>query len=107
MDLDRILSNLIENAMNYGEPPVEISTSAHNGIYTLSVRDHGVGIPGEQLERALQPFTRLDPARGGDAHCGLGLAIVRRLTRYNGGHFECDNAPDGGFRVTLTFGREP
>jgi two-component system osmolarity sensor histidine kinase EnvZ len=106
VDLDRILSNLIENAMNYGEPPVEISTSAHNSVYTLIVRDHGRGIPREQLERALQPFTRLDPARGGDAHCGLGLAIVRRLTRYNGGQFECDNAPDGGFRVTLTFGRE-
>ncbi|MDN7431471.1 two-component sensor histidine kinase [Burkholderia sp. AU16741] len=106
VDLDRILSNLIENAMNYGDPPVEISTSAHNGVYTLTVRDHGAGIPREHLERVLQPFTRLDPARGGDAHCGLGLAIVRRLTRYNDGQFECDNAPEGGFRVTLTFRRE-
>jgi two-component system osmolarity sensor histidine kinase EnvZ len=106
VDLDRILSNLIENAMNYGDPPVEISTSVHNGVYTLTVRDHGAGIPREHLERALQPFTRLDLARGGDAHCGLGLAIVRRLTRYNDGQFECDNAPEGGFRVTLTFRRE-
>ncbi|MBU9598130.1 ATP-binding protein [Burkholderia multivorans] len=103
VELDRILSNVIENAMNYGEPPVEISTAGTHGRYTLTVRDHGPGIPQDQLERALQPFVRLDAARGGDAHCGLGLAIVRRLTRHNGGRFDCDNASDGGFRVTLTF----
>jgi len=103
VDLDRILTNLIENALTYGEPPVEISTSRHNGHYTLTVRDHGGGIPGGQLERALQPFVRLDEARSGDAHCGLGLAIVRRLVRYNGGVFHADNAVDGGFVVSMTF----
>ncbi|MFM0214955.1 MULTISPECIES: ATP-binding protein [Paraburkholderia] len=103
VDLDRILTNLIENALTYGEPPVEISTSRHNGHYTLTVRDHGGGIPGGQLERALQPFVRLDEARSGDAHCGLGLAIVRRLVRYNGGVFHADNAADGGFVVSMTF----
>ena len=103
VDLDRILTNLIENALTYGEPPVEISTSRHNGHYTLTVRDHGGGIPGGQLERALQPFVRLDEARSGNAHCGLGLAIVRRLVRYNGGVFHADNAVDGGFVVSMTF----
>jgi two-component system osmolarity sensor histidine kinase EnvZ len=103
VDLDRILTNLIENALTYGEPPVEISTSRHNGHYTLTVRDHGGGIPGGQLERALQPFVRLDEARSGDAHCGLGLAIVRRLVRYNGGVFHADNAADGGFVVSMIF----
>lgn len=103
VDLDRILSNLIENALTYGEPPVEISTSRRNGQHTLEVRDHGGGIPSDQLERALQPFVRLDEARSGDAHCGLGLAIVRRLVRYNGGVFHAGNATDGGFVVSLTF----
>jgi two-component system, OmpR family, osmolarity sensor histidine kinase EnvZ len=103
VDLDRILANLIENALTYGEPPVEISTFRRNEQYTLSVRDHGNGIPAGQLERALQPFVRLDQARGGNAHCGLGLAIVRRLVRYNGGTFNAENAPDGGFVVSLTF----
>uniref|UniRef100_E1TH87 histidine kinase n=1 Tax=Burkholderia sp. (strain CCGE1003) TaxID=640512 RepID=E1TH87_BURSG len=103
VDLDRILGNLIENALTYGEPPVEVSTSRHNGHYTLTVRDHGSGIPGGQLERALQPFVRLDEARSSDAHCGLGLAIVRRLVRYNGGAFHVDNAADGGLVVSMSF----
>lgn len=104
VDLDRILSNLIENAFTYGEAPVEISTVSRPGAYTLTVRDQGTGIPADQLERALRPFVRLDAARGGDAHCGLGLAIVRRLARYNGGSFVAANVAGGGFAVTLTFG---
>jgi two-component system osmolarity sensor histidine kinase EnvZ len=103
VDLDRILSNLIENALTYGRAPVQVTTSACNGEYTLRVRDHGAGIPAMQVERASQPFVRLDAARGGDAHCGLGLAIVRRLTSHNGGTFAAANAADGGFVVTMTF----
>lgn len=104
VDLDRILSNLIENAFTYGEAPVEIATASRPGAFTLTVRDQGAGIPADQLERALRPFVRLDAARGGDAHCGLGLAIVRRLARYNGGSFVAANVAGGGFAVTLTFG---
>ncbi|GLU34745.1 ATP-binding protein [Trinickia caryophylli] len=103
VDLDRLLSNLIENALTYGEPPVEISTSRHGDRYVLSVRDHGPGIPEAQMERALRPFVRLDAARGGDAHCGLGLAIVRRLARRNAGTLEASNAKGGGFCLALSF----
>jgi signal transduction histidine kinase len=48
------------------------------------------------------PFVRLDEARGGNAYCGLGLAIVRRLVRYNGGTFHAANGDGGGFVVSLT-----
>lgn len=103
VDLDRILVNLLENAMTYGEPPVEITTSVQQGKFTMTLRDHGPGIPADQLEHALQPFVRLDAARGGDAHCGLGLAIVRRLARRNGGTLCVANASDGGLQATLVF----
>ncbi|MEK6423708.1 MAG: ATP-binding protein, partial [Burkholderia gladioli] len=105
--LDRILSNLIENAMTYGEPPVAIVTQAVPQGYRLTVRDHGPGIPEAELERALRPFVRLDAARGGDAHCGLGLAIVKRLVRQQRGTFVASNAADGGFMVTMTFPADP
>jgi signal transduction histidine kinase len=105
VDLDRVLTTLIENALTYCEMPVEIATLRHDGHYALRVRDHGSGTPGNQLGRALQPFVRLDEARSGDAHCGLGLglAIVRPLVRYNGGGFHADNDDDGGFAVSMTF----
>jgi len=46
---------------------------------------------------------RIDPARGGDAHCGLGLTIVRRLTRRYGGDLSMHNADGGGLAVVLDF----
>ncbi|MDN7180504.1 ATP-binding protein [Caballeronia sp. SEWSISQ10-4 2] len=103
VELDRILSNLVENAFTYGAPPLCIATSRSNGRDRLSVRDHGKGMPEAQFARALRPFVRLDPARGGDAHCGLGLTIVRRLTRRYGGDLSMHNADRGGLAVVLDF----
>ncbi|WP_255631464.1 ATP-binding protein [Caballeronia sp. dw_19] len=103
VELDRILSNLVENAFTYGAPPLCIATSRHNGCDRLSVRDHGKGMPEAHFARALRPFIRIDPARGGDAHCGLGLTIVRRLTRRYGGDLSMHNADGGGLAVVLDF----
>jgi two-component system osmolarity sensor histidine kinase EnvZ len=103
IELDRILSNLIENAFTYGAPPLCIATARTPTHYRLSVRDHGTGMPEAQFNRAFTPFVRLDPARGGDAHCGLGLTIVRRLTRRYGGEISLRNAEGGGLIVSLDF----
>jgi two-component system, OmpR family, osmolarity sensor histidine kinase EnvZ len=103
VSIDRILSNLIENAMTYGEPPVEISSSVHQGHYVLVVRDHGQGVPEARLDQVLRPFVRLDVARGGNAHSGLGLAIVNRLVRHHGGMLSVSNAPGGGFIASMRF----
>jgi len=83
--LDRLLSNLVDNAYHYGQPPVTISTGRRGKSWFLSVTDEGEGIPEAAIGTASRPFVRLDPARGGNAHCGLGLAIVERLaTRAQG-----------------------
>lgn len=104
VDIDRILSNLIGNAVSYGRPPVEIATCQRDGMYVLTVRDHGEGVPHDRLESALLPYVRIDDGlEGGSGHCGLGLAIVRKLVGANHGHIVCANADDGGFVVTLTF----
>ncbi|WP_322046419.1 ATP-binding protein [Paraburkholderia sp. J67] len=103
VDLDRILSNLIENALTYGEPPVDVSTSREEGRYVLRVRDQGAGVPEADLHRVQRPFVRLDAARSGEAHCGLGLAIVRRLVRHHDGAMDVSNAAQGGLVVTMSF----
>lgn len=102
--LDRIVGNLVDNAYAYGKPPVCIATSRTPDGYMLVVEDQGDGIPDDDKERATLPFVRLDPARGGNAHSGLGLAIVDRLVRQAGGKLNLVNAEGGGLRVEMVFG---
>jgi len=101
--LERVLSNLLENALAYGAPPVVVETARTPAGYTLTVRDHGSGIAAHDLINASRPFVRLDPARGGNGHSGLGLAIVERIVRRAGGSAEIGNSPDGGLCVRMTF----
>jgi len=101
--LERVLSNLIDNALAYGAPPVVVETARGSAGYTLTVRDHGSGIAAQDLINASRPFVRLDPARGGNGHSGLGLAIVERIVRRAGGTSEIGNSPGGGLSVRMTF----
>ncbi|WP_429439654.1 ATP-binding protein [Paraburkholderia sp. GAS33] len=101
--LDRILSNLLDNAHAYGQPPVIVSTARTSSGYTLAVQDNGQGIAAQDLMNASRPFVRLDPARGGNGHSGLGLAIVERLVRRAGGEWEIGNHDGRGLRVLMTF----
>jgi two-component system osmolarity sensor histidine kinase EnvZ len=101
--LDRILSNLLDNAHAYGQPPVMVSTARTSSGYTLAVQDNGQGIAAQDLMNASRPFVRLDPARGGNGHSGLGLAIVERLVRRAGGEWEIGNHGGRGLRVLMTF----
>jgi len=101
--LDRILSNLLDNAHAYGAPPVVVATARTSAGYTLSVQDNGGGIAAQDLINASRPFVRLDPARGGNGHSGLGLAIVERLVRRAAGEWEIGNYGGRGLRVLMTF----
>jgi two-component system osmolarity sensor histidine kinase EnvZ len=74
-DLRRVFNNLVENARRYGATPgtdlTEIDISCHarsnGGMKRASIclQDHGVGVPAEQIEQLLKPFTRMDSARAG------------------------------------------
>jgi two-component system osmolarity sensor histidine kinase EnvZ len=99
--LDRLVTNLVDNALEHGAPPVDISTARRGGEWLITVRDYGAGIPPERLDDARKPFVRLDPARAGDGHCGLGLAIVGRLARELGGRCDINNAPQRGLIVRI------
>ena len=107
-NLQRLLDNLIDNAMQYGAPPVLVSLEVERpGTVTLGVRDHGVGIPPEERERALEAFAQLDPARATRGSCGLGLAIVRRIVEACGGELSLSDAPGGGLAVRMLFPVHP
>nr|WKF57510.1 Osmolarity sensor protein EnvZ [Paraburkholderia busanensis] len=108
--LDRLVTNLVDNALEHGAPPVEIATERINGTkgadgtesrWVISVRDHGPGIPDDRIAAAMKPFVRLDAARGGEGHCGLGLAIVARLAHDRGGRCHVRNHARGGLEVRI------
>lgn len=101
--LERIVNNLLDNAVTYGRAPLAIRTSQDTSGWRLVIEDSGPGIPNEDINRIVRPFVRLDPARGGNAHCGLGLAIVDKLTQQLGGRVSFSNRSTGGLQVTLMF----
>lgn len=98
--LERLLSNLLENARRYGAPPVEVCVEQVDCFAVLSVLDHGKGIPAELREIALAPFERLAEHRGTDGGSGLGLAIVSRVVKQHRGRLEfCDQSD--GFKLAV------
>lgn len=102
--LQRLLDNLIDNAMQYGAPPIALSLAVDRpGTVSLRVSDHGSGIAPDQRARALEAFAQIDPARATGGSCGLGLAIVRRIVTGCGGDVKLTEAPGGGLEVVLVF----
>lgn len=126
--LHRLLDNLIDNALQYGEPPVEVTLTAEAAdtaerrkgkampaaetveaaeTVTLCISDHGRGILPEQRRRAFEAFAQIDPARATRGSCGLGLAIVRRIVEGCGGQISLDEAASGGLAVIMRFPARP
>ena len=99
--LARATANLLENAVSHGQPPYRLVLQAIGAAgFEIQVWDGGAGIAADQWPRALLPFQRLDQARGGQGHCGLGLAIAERVARDHGGDLSCARA-QGRFAVVL------
>jgi signal transduction histidine kinase len=87
--LDRLLVNLVDNAVRYAATAVVVTVSGDSIWATLTVSDDGPGIPAADRERAFDRFARLDVARSRDGAeaggAGLGLAIVRATAQAYGG----------------------
>ncbi|MGF1500566.1 MAG: sensor histidine kinase [Paracoccaceae bacterium] len=103
--LRRILANLIDNAVAYGQrAEIRLVLSAREVM--LTVDDAGPGIPPDRRSLLLEPFTRTETSRarrtGGS---GLGLAVVRSLAEAHGGTVAIGDAPSGGARLTVTLPR--
>ena len=97
--LTRAIANLVDNALTYSQPPLRISLGAaadQPDGFVIAVADCGTGIPTERWSQALEPFQRLDPARGGSGHCGLGLAIAREVAHSHGGELRCQQLQPSG-----------
>lgn len=98
--MQRLVANLIDNALRYAGPEVEVVTGTDGAMAFVEVLDRGPGIPPADAQRMLQPFTRLDSARGGSG-TGLGLAIVERVAGMHGGAVQLLPREGGGLRARV------
>ena len=100
--LARAIANLLDNAATHGQPPLRlVLRSMGQEGFAIEVWDAGSGIAEADWERALMPFQRLDPARSGVGHSGLGMAIAARVAQAHGGSLERLAPARGGFAVVL------
>jgi signal transduction histidine kinase len=93
----RMLRNYVENALNYGGPPVKIEAKPRDGWIEVMVRDHGEGIDTQFKARLFEKFARAQTGVAeGKQGTGLGLSIVRGLAQANGGEAWYEpNVPKG------------
>jgi signal transduction histidine kinase len=99
--LDRVVTNLMANALKYGAGrPVEVSVRAEGSWALVVVRDHGVGIPDEEQNKTFGPFARAVTARH-HAGLGLGLWISEQIVEASGGRIKVDSRPEEGSTFTV------
>ncbi|HEX5174840.1 MAG TPA: GAF domain-containing protein [Gaiellaceae bacterium] len=99
--LERVVSNLVANAVRYGAPPIRIVAQTRDRHLRVAVEDSGPGVPQELEGRIFDRFARGGPETG---H-GLGLAIARAYAQAHGGDLVYDRRP-GGARFELLIPQE-
>ena len=111
VELGRVLTNLIENAGRYGKTlstgiaDIDITVLVRDKWLLLRVRDHGIGVPKDQLADLTKPFYRGEAARTAANGAGLGRAIVEKTVTRMGGSFSLNNAASGGLAATIRMRR--
>jgi signal transduction histidine kinase len=107
--LRQIVRNLLENAVRYGGPEIEIRAWREEATVWLSVSDNGVGLTSRDLKRIFEPYERSDQAETeSPTGVGIGLYVSRLLARLMGGELDCVR-PSGRtvFRLQLPAATAP
>ncbi|MFP2929057.1 sensor histidine kinase [Pyxidicoccus sp. 3LG] len=105
---EQVLDNLLSNALKYGAgKPVHVQLEQRDASFRLTVKDEGIGIPAESLERIFNRFERAVSSKHFSG-LGLGLYIVRRIVEASGGTISAASTPGQGatFAVELPLGGE-
>jgi two-component system sensor histidine kinase KdpD len=107
--LERVLTNLISNAIKYSPAGSEVRVAARAlaGAVAIDVADSGRGIPADALGRIFEPYYRVPDAAGAARGTGIGLAVVKALVEAHGGAVRVESAPMLGTRMTVVFPSVP
>jgi signal transduction histidine kinase len=98
---DRILSNLVTNALRYGRAPIHVSAQREKGQLQVAVEDRGEGVPSEFVPKLFERFSRSDPSRRRAGGTGLGLAIAHSYAAAHAGELRYRDARPHGARFEL------
>jgi signal transduction histidine kinase len=103
--LERLISNLIDNAIRHNVPSgrLAITTGTHDKRPALSITNTGPPIPPDRLERLFEPFQRLAQRTGHNNGQGLGLSIVRAIATAHDATLQASPAPGGGLAIEVAF----
>jgi len=108
--LHSAIENVVRNAIRYTAAGTSVDVSLGSEgeqQLLLMIRDHGMGVPENDLERIFQPFYRVAEARDrASGGVGLGLAIADRVIRIHGGTIRAENAQPAGLKVVIEIPRE-
>jgi two-component system sensor histidine kinase KdpD len=98
------LRQLLGNAVKYSPPETTIAISASQvgDTVTIAVRDHGPGIPPDELDAIFERFYRGKRAQESVAGTGMGLSIARDIVRAHDGKLRVQNTPEGGAQFSFT-----
>jgi signal transduction histidine kinase len=111
-DPDRLgtaVDNLLQNAVKFspGPPSIEVVGNRQDGHIRLTIRDHGIGIPGDALPHLFEKFFRVhDPQLNNVIGTGIGLYLVRQVVEGHGGRVQVKSQPGEGaaFEIDLPIG---
>jgi signal transduction histidine kinase len=105
LSLKRAISNLIENAVKYGER-ARVTLRGLADHAEIVIDDDGPGIPDDKKETVFRPFYRLDESRNRESGgAGLGLTVARSIIRSHSGEVTLANRTEGGLRVVVSLPR--
>jgi signal transduction histidine kinase len=101
--LQRLISNLIDNAIKYTEENGKVFVRLHlkDNTVVLSVQDTGIGIEGNDLQNIFKRFYRCDKSRS-KSGSGLGLSLALAISHAHGGDINVESVPDKGSTFTVT-----
>ena len=92
---DRVVTNLLTNALRHGDTPVVVSAAQSDNHFRLVVEDSGDGVPPQFIDDLFERFSRSDEARARGIGSGLGLAIARSYARAHGGDLVHETGTSG------------
>lgn len=109
--LQQVLRNVLANALRFAPAgtAVDVTLQSQDGMAVAQVRDHGPGVPADELESIFEPFVQSSRTKDGSGGTGLGLAICRQIMQAHGGFIVADNHRQGGavFRFGLPLAVAP